>query len=229
MADPAAPSNVEHLKNGFTPTPESPRNLRGSTSAFSTSVEDPSQTASLYSRGPPACQARPKSVLKRISFGRSKGNKELAVEDLENSGRAQKAEAKALKIAAFLERKVQRDREERNKEDQRQASKQLAKQSKVDRAERKAEEKRVKKYYGIRGFDPNAGMLGADRESLARSEGKERPPQVSEKRRTLSASGAQAWGLEFGKPKTHEGRGHFSGQHENCGRLYGSSAAADGQ
>ena len=227
MAETAAPTIAEHLKDGFASTSDPTPNLHSSTGAFPNSAELSLQFASADPRISPAHEARPSNTLNRIYFSRSIGIKELAMEDVEKRGRAQKAEAKARKDAASRERTAQRDQEQRTREEQRKASKQQAKQNKTEKAERKAEEKRVKKYYGIRGYDPNAGILPADRESMAKTGGDGRPA-ASEKCRQLPHKESQAWGLEFGKPQRLEGRGHFSGYHENCGQLYRSSAAGHG-
>ncbi|OCT52943.1 hypothetical protein CLCR_10802 [Cladophialophora carrionii] len=174
------------------------------------------------------CHPRKSNIFHRISFGRPQGIKELAVKDLDNRKRAEKADVKARKDAASWERKARKNREAKDRDERKRASRVRVKQNKKDKALRHAEEKRVEDYYGIRGYDPNAGMLRSNREGpmTACAEqggqvGQERQGPLS---RRLHVE--QTWGFEYGKPKQHDGKGHYSGNHENCGEHYGSSAAA---
>jgi membrane protein involved in colicin uptake len=156
--------------------------------------------------------------------------KDLAIKDLEKCKRAEKAEAQARKDAASRERKARRDHEEKHRKERRKASKERAKQNKEDKALKHAEEKRVKDYYGIRGYDPNAGMLRSNREGDGGEHAGEgtKAGQARHGPPTQRFHAEQTWGFEYGKPKQHDGKGHFSGHHKNCGEHYGSSAAAIG-
>ncbi|KAJ9603525.1 hypothetical protein H2200_011711 [Cladophialophora chaetospira] len=220
MTDASMETDAEHSNNGFPPSPSTASDPQ--TTNKSMPIPDHSQPASPDPQASPGRQSRPSGILNRISFGRTKGIKELALEDLEKRRQAQKTETKARKDAASQERKTRQDQEKRDREESRKASKERAKQSKEDKAKRKADERKVKDFYGIRGYDPNAGMLPSGREH-----GIERN-QVTEKTRESPSTEARSWGIEFGKPKHHEGKGHFSGHHENCGEQYGRRAAANG-
>jgi len=176
----------------------------------------------------PTPRGRPANILNRISFGRSKGIKDLALQDLEKRRRAEKEEMKAQKDVESRERKARRDQEDKQRNQRRRLSKERAKKNREEKQERQREEKRVKDLYGIRGFDPNAGMLRATRKVVPRPEAEGRAPasernQVSPTPRHRTG---QVWGIDFGKPNHHDGKGHFSGIHENCGERYGGRNAA---
>jgi len=217
---------------------EGPRQITpvDSTSHESTS-SDHDAAWSLQNNGSQATSPSPKasasppvrpSMLNRMSFGRSKGLRDVAIEDLEKRHRAEKAETKARKEVDKKERKARQETEKQQGQRERSESRERAKQEKEDKTLKKAKEKKVKKFYGIRGFDPDAGMLHSNRERVASREIYEHD-QVHQGTHVPSnpyLPTGETWGLEHGRPKEHDGKGHYSGQHDKCG--HGSSAAVGG-
>ncbi|EXJ60256.1 hypothetical protein A1O7_04408 [Cladophialophora yegresii CBS 114405] len=207
---------------------DGPRNGSARAAALSESHHDKPQSAPSDPVAALVCHPRRSNVFNCISLGRPQGIKELAVKDLEYRKRAEKKEAKARKDAALWERKARRNREGRDRDERRRASRERVRQNKKDKALRHAEEKRVEDYYGIRGYDPNAGMLRSNRERAmkARAEQGEHVGQERQGPPSRKLDVEQTWGFEYGKPIQQDGKGHYSGHDENCGEHYGSSAAA---
>jgi hypothetical protein len=157
-----------------------------------------------------------------LALSRTKGIKDLAKADLEKRKRADQAEAKIRKANESRERKVRQEQELKEHQERRKASKERAKQNGKAKAEKRAEEKRVSSYYGIRGFDPNAGMLQSNRGGEAGGKAREEDQSAEEIPGSPGpqARSGQTWGVEFGKPKDHRGKGHIAGHHNNCGERY---------
>ncbi|KIX95304.1 uncharacterized protein Z520_08821 [Fonsecaea multimorphosa CBS 102226] len=150
-----------------------------------------------------------------ILFRRSKGIRDLAMQDVEKNQQDEpSAQSKARKEAAAQERKARREEEDRTRKQKRQESRERAKQNDKIKAERKAQEKRVQGYYGIRGYDPSAGMLRSNRERVAlrTPDGHIQTSQSINKVLSLRPQASHTWGLEYGGPT--EGRG--SGRSLRC-------------
>ncbi|KAH0845995.1 hypothetical protein FOPE_12462 [Fonsecaea pedrosoi] len=151
-----------------------------------------------------AHQVRSTKVLERISFARSKGILDRAVEQVEKRRQDEhRAQSKARKDAATQERKTRREEENRAKREKRQESRDRAIQNKKLKAERKAQEKQVQDYYGIRGYDPSAGILRSNRERAAQRtpDGQIQTSQNIDEALNLRPRSSQTWGVEYGKPK----------------------------
>ncbi|KIW89589.1 uncharacterized protein Z519_09745 [Cladophialophora bantiana CBS 173.52] len=160
-----------------------------------------------------ARRARSSRILDRISFARSRGIRDRALEELEARQRdEQRAEAKARKEGATQERKARRQEDYKKREAKRQESKDRARQNNKDKAERKAQEKRVQDYYGIRGYDPSAGMLRAnrDRAALRTTNGQVQIPWNIDEVLNSRPQTSQTWGVEYGKPNEEHGKGRHS-------------------
>lgn len=155
----------------------------------------------------PTTQSSSGSIFGRFSFGRAKGVKDMAAKDLERLRRTEAAEQKQ-------KRKASKERKKRHKE---------------HKAERQAKEKKVNDFYGIRGFDPNAGMRNLNQERDSDGHGDETPSTNQSAREPLDPNPCtgKTWGVEYGKPTHYRGKGHYSGRHGNCGEDYGSRAAAN--
>ncbi|OQV02914.1 hypothetical protein CLAIMM_08029 [Cladophialophora immunda] len=142
-----------------------------------------------------------------------KGIRDRAMEEVEKSKQdARRAQSKARKEAAMQERKTRREKEERERAEKRQESRERAMQNKKIKAERKAQEKRVQDYYGIRGYDPGAGMLHSNRERVAHrtTDAQLQTSQKIDKMLSLRPKSSQTWGVEYGKPKEDRGKGRAS-------------------
>ena len=196
-------------------------------SATPTTRANASWPASPHSSAPGTPRTRP-TLLDRISFRKSKGLKELALEDLEKRHQADKVEAKARTEAEVRERKSRNEEESQEQERKRKESRERAKRNKEERLRKQAQEKAVKNSYGIRGFDPDAGTLRSNRERLVDRQNFEhdRIHQGTQAQADRRLRTGETWGLEHGRPKQHDGKGHYSGEHGNCGEHYGSGAKA---
>jgi hypothetical protein len=178
-------------------------------------------------------QSRPTTLLDRLSFTRTKSLHSLAVSDL--ATRTKAVDQKLRKERETLERKQAKETAEREKAKKRQESRERAQRHREEREEKKAREKKVKDAYGIRGFDPNAGMLGDQKRKASSGDerGRAEPWHEHEHLGGLEDTGehtigprlktGETWGVEIGRPVHHEGKGHFEGRHHNCGELYRGS------
>ncbi|OAP65596.1 hypothetical protein AYL99_01568 [Fonsecaea erecta] len=147
---------------------------------------------------------RSNKIFDRILFARSKGVRDPAKEEVHKRQQDErKAQSKARKEAATQERNARRAEEDRKRRGERQESKDRARQNNKLKAERKAQEKQVQDYYGIRGYDPSAGMLRSNRERVAlrATNGQIQTSQDIDKVLSLRPQASQTWGLEYGKPK----------------------------
>jgi hypothetical protein len=192
---------------------------------FDVHVQSAPSTPTLHTR-----PLRPSNLLDRLSFIHTKSLQSLAVSDLRSRTKA--ADQKLHKEREIIERKEAEKSTELQKRRKREESHERAQRHREEREEKQAREKKVRDAYGIRGFDPNAGMIGD--QSRKASDGDERgrgehrhahehePPGGLEDIRESDArlSSGQTWGIEIGRPVHHQGKGHMAGRHDNCGELY---------
>lgn len=164
-------------------------------------------------------QARLTEIMDRLHFGRSRGLKSLAAQDLE---KRRQAEERTPKEAEARERKEQQEAARRLREENKRKSKERAEQHREDKKRQKTIENHVQKIYigGMsRGYHPSAGTLRPRPDSKLATGSHtsiDRTPYIDEPLNAKPCS-ATTWGVEYGKPRNHFGNGHFSGHHDQCG------------
>jgi hypothetical protein len=158
---------------------------RDTASAFSTPQPLPES---------PKARFRSTTLISRIAFGRSKGIRDAALGDQERSRSTEETElSRPRRNAESQERKVSRQKEKEERRVLKQTSKEQARQEKQAKVKRKAEEKKFKDYYGIRGFDPNAGVHRSLSTALVQE-------NVMKDSLSTGPKSRQHWGVEYGRP-----------------------------